>query len=71
MPYNPPTHNWIGYGLKVLGQYDNGNNDWIEMNGNPNEWAVAYHGTGASAVNPICKKGGKFFSRNIDYLSSI
>ena len=65
MPYNPPTHNWIGYGLKVLGQYDNGNNDWIEMNGNPNEWAVAYHGTGASAVNPICKKGGKFFSRNI------
>ena len=66
MTYNPPTHNWVGYGLKVLGQYDNGNNDWIKMDNNPNEWAVAYHGTGASAVHPICKKGGKFFSRKVE-----
>jgi len=62
VPYNPPTHNWVGYGLKVLGQYDNGNNDWIAMNNNPKEWAVAYHGTSESAVKPICKAGGKFFS---------
>ena len=62
MPYYPPTHNWIGYGLKVLGQYDNGNNDWIAMDGNKNEWAVAFHGTSTSAVEPICKKYGKFFS---------
>ena len=66
MTYNPPKHNWVGYGLKVLGQYDNGNNDWIKMDNNPNEWAVAYHGTGASAVHPICKKGGKFFSRKVE-----
>jgi hypothetical protein len=62
MTYYPPTHNWIGYGLKVLDQYDNGNNDWIAMDGNPNEWAVAFHGTSTSAVKPICKKDGKFFS---------
>jgi hypothetical protein len=65
MPYNPPTNNWIGYGLKVLDEYDEGNNDWIAMDGNPKEWAVAFHGTGASNVEPICKKGGKFFSRKV------
>jgi hypothetical protein len=62
IPYHPPTNKWVGYGLKVWDQYDNGNNDWIGMDGNENEWAVAFHGTGASAVNPICKKGGKFYS---------
>ena len=62
LEYYPPDSNWIGYGLRVLNQYDNGNNDWIEMNGNENEWAVAYHGTSESAVKPICSKEGKFFS---------
>ena len=61
-PYYTPTHDWIGYGLKVLDEYDNGNNDWIAMNNNPNEWAVAFHGTSLSAVEPICEKGGKFYS---------
>jgi len=61
-PYNPPTNKWVGYGLKVWDQYDDGNNDWIGMDGNPNEWSVAYHGTSKSAINPICKIGGKFFS---------
>ena len=60
--YYPPDRDWVGYGLKVLYQYDNGNNDWIAMDGNPNEWAVAFHGTSLGAVKPICKKGGKFFS---------
>ena len=60
MPYHPPTHNWVGYGLKVWGQYDNGNNDWIAMDGNANEWAIAYHGTETKAVKPICEVNGKF-----------
>jgi len=60
--YNPPGDNWYGYGLKVLDEYDNGNNDWIAMNGNPKEWAVAYHGTSERAVKPIVSKEGKFFS---------
>ena len=44
-PYTPPE-GWIGYGLKVRGKYDNGNDDWLACNGNTNEWAVAYHGVG-------------------------
>ena len=60
--YNPPGNNWSGYGLKVLDEYDNGDNDWITKNGNPKEWAVAYHGTCERAVKPIVSKEGKFFS---------
>lgn len=62
LEYFPPDSNWIGYGLKVKGLYDNKNNDWIGMNGNPNEWAVAYHGTSENAIKPICSQNGKFFS---------
>ena len=43
--YIPPK-GWKGFGLKVSDEYDNGNNDWLGCNGNPNEWAVAYHGIG-------------------------
>ena len=43
--YFPPK-GWKGYGLKVLGKYDNGNDDWLAYNGNENEWAIAYHGIG-------------------------
>ena len=44
--YIPPK-GWKGFGLKVFDRYDNGNNDWLAYNGNPNEWAVAYHGLSA------------------------
>ena len=60
MQYFPPDNTWVGYGLRVIDEYEN--NDWIAMNGNPNEWAVAYHGTSQGAVKPICTKQGKFFS---------
>jgi hypothetical protein len=33
----------------VKDKFDNGNKDWIGMNGNPNEWAVAFHGFGKTA----------------------
>jgi len=42
-PYYPPK-GWIGYGLRVLGKYDKGNNAWITYSGTPGEWCVAYHG---------------------------
>ena len=61
MPYYPPTDNWVGYGINILGQYDGGNNDWIQINGNQKEWAVAYQGTSTKDVKPTRKKGGKFF----------
>ena len=47
LPYNSPK-GWMGFGLKVKGKYDKGNDDWLECNGNKNEWAVAYHGVGIS-----------------------
>ena len=59
--YNPPDNNWIGFGLKVLGEYDD-NDYWVDCHNNPNEWAVAYHGTSDKAVKPICSKNGKFWS---------
>ena len=42
--------------------YDNGNNDWLACNGNPNECAIAYHGIG-------CKLGGtvEFATKEIFY----
>ena len=43
--YFPPL-GWKGFGLKVLDEYDNRNNDWLACNGNKKEWAVAYHGIG-------------------------
>ena len=49
--YIPPK-GWKGFGLKVLGNYDDGNDDWLAYDGNPNEWAIAYHGIG---VGGKCK----------------
>jgi len=43
--YYPPI-GWKGFGLRVVGKYDNGNDDWLAYNGNKNEWAIAYHGIG-------------------------
>ena len=49
-PYHPPL-GWKGFGLKVLDKYDNGNNDWLKMDNNPKEWAIAYHGIGRNSSN--------------------
>jgi hypothetical protein len=59
--YYPPK-GWKGFGLKVMDVYDNGNNDWLACNGNPNEWAIAYHGIG-------CKLGStvEFATKEIFY----
>ena len=65
LPYYSPK-GWMGFGLKVTGKYDKGNDDWLAANGNKNEWAVAYHGVGSSnatdleqAVGNIAKSGYK------------
>ena len=50
--YIPPK-GWKGFGLKVWDEYDEGNNDWLDCNGNPNEWAVAYHGIGTRAGSKV------------------
>ena len=78
--YIPPTEGWIGYGLKVWNKYDNGNNDWLNYNGNINEWAIAYHGIGSKlgfsveqAANNIIKGGfkagaGQAYQDSDDYM---
>ena len=45
MEYDPPL-GWIGIGLKVMDEYDDGDNTWIGMNNCEGEWCVAYHGVG-------------------------
>lgn len=50
--YFPPENEWVGYGLKVLGEHKDGD-DWIGNYGNPREWAVAYHGINEKAIKPI------------------
>ena len=44
--YYQPSAPWKRIGLNVKSKYDNGNDDWLKMNGNPREWAVAFHGIG-------------------------
>ncbi len=53
LDYYQPSAPWERDGLKVKNKYDNGNNEWLAMNGNPNEWAVSFHGIkNASYVIP-------------------
>lgn len=40
--YHPPINNWIGFGLKILGEYEY-NDERFACQNNQNEWAVAYH----------------------------
>ena len=40
--YIPPL-GWTGYGLKVSGKYDNGNDDWLGHLNQDNEYAIAYY----------------------------
>ncbi|KAM3144836.1 hypothetical protein pb186bvf_003145 [Paramecium bursaria] len=54
---------WKGYALKVKGKYDEGNDDWILMNNNPNQWHIMYHGTNQQFVGRIVEQGFKVGER--------
>ena len=41
-----PPYGWKGFALKVLNEFDNGDNTWLGKDGKEGEWAVAYHGIG-------------------------
>mmetsp|Transcript_35526 Transcript_35526/g.79652 ORF Transcript_35526/g.79652 Transcript_35526/m.79652 type:complete len:430 (-) Transcript_35526:138-1427(-) len=56
--YKPPV-GWRRFGLNVEGKYDDGNDAWMGMDGEPGEWAVAYHGTGFRTVPKILRDGFK------------
>ena len=44
-PYYPPN-GWVGYGIRIVDRFDNGDNSWIAYNNSNGEWSVAYHGIG-------------------------
>lgn len=46
---------WKRFALNVKGRYPD--DDWLRMDGSPDEWAVAYHGTAMSIV-PLIVRGG-------------
>jgi glycerol-3-phosphate dehydrogenase (NAD(P)+) len=48
---------WIGFGLKVLNLYDNGDNSWLSNINIKGEWYIAYHATLLSNVRPIILNG--------------
>ena len=52
MNYHQPK-GWKRFGLKVSGKFDGGNDSWLAMNGNSNEWAVGFHGTADKYILPI------------------
>ena len=56
--YIPPEANWRGYGLKVLGLYDNGNNDWLDYQNKQGEFAIAYMG-----INNVLGKSSKMIEK--------
>ena len=78
--YIPPINGWNGIGLKVWGQYDNGNNDWLSYNNNSKEYAIAYLGLSncLNNVNSMVKDLNtitdytinKLYENDIDYRKS-
>ena len=42
MDYHQPSAPWERVGLSVRNKFND--DGWIGMDGNPNEWAVAFHG---------------------------
>ena len=41
--YYPPV-GWWRYGLKVVDEYDDGDNDWLSYDNRPGEWCISYSG---------------------------
>ena len=56
--YDPPI-GYIGYGLRVYNQYDNGDNTWLGYNNVQGEWYVAYYGAQIENAQSIISKGFK------------
>lgn len=77
--YYPPV-GWIRYGLNVKSIYTD-LNKWLAKDGNPDEWAVCYHGFKSNPLRSylyykLCDKNGKlnpFFenSKNLKLVNVI
>ena len=62
--YDPPI-GYTGYGLRVLNQYDNGDNTWLDYNNVNGEWYIAYHGTQIDAAQAIISGGFRAGSNQV------
>ena len=69
-PYNPPI-GWIGFGLRVLDRYDNGDNTWLDYLNKPGEWSVAYHGIGASLSGQVNLNNVNNLLGNINMMNTV
>ena len=56
--YYPPE-GWIGYGLRVIDRFDNGDNTWLDYRNTEGEWTVAYHGVGGGLTGSKVLKAVK------------
>lgn len=56
--YDPPI-GWDGYGLRVKGEYDDGDDTWLGFSNIKGEWYIAYHGTSLRYANDIIEEGFK------------
>ena len=52
--YYYPPYGWFGIGLKVMGEHDKGNDEWL--NKESNEWAIAYYPLGKSLSSDKVKE---------------
>eukprot|EP01062_Namystynia_karyoxenos_P029237 TRINITY_DN21_c0_g2_i1.p1 TRINITY_DN21_c0_g2~~TRINITY_DN21_c0_g2_i1.p1 ORF type:complete len:566 (+),score=126.37 TRINITY_DN21_c0_g2_i1:82-1698(+) len=52
--YHQPR-GYTGHAIRVLGKYDQGNNDWLMMDGRPREWAVAFHATKREGLTGVAE----------------
>ena len=43
IPYFQPVYG-TRFGFNISRKYDGGKDDWLSMDGNKGEWAVAFHG---------------------------
>ena len=64
--YIPPLNNWKGFGLKVTGLYDKGNDDWLNYQNKKGEFAIAYMG-----INNYLGESNKMISQITNYSKNI
>ncbi|KAM3139651.1 hypothetical protein pb186bvf_008296 [Paramecium bursaria] len=50
---------WDGFALNLKNHdlYDDGNDDWLKMDLNPNQWRIMYHGTKVPSFQKVFKDG--------------
>lgn len=56
---------WKKFAVRASGKYDGGDDSWLGLDGNPGEWAVAYHGTKHNCLPGILLSGFQVGGRQV------